>query len=502
MSSSKRILSGVIWSSLGNVISALYSFFSVPILLFHFGKQHYGLIGLALSVNVYLKLMDMGFSSGNVKFFSEWIVKKEYVQLNKLFQSSLAFYGTIGIVNAIILSIVSFYAKQIFSLSDSDEDILHSMFYVLMISAFFGWLSALLDQFLRANEIIGWEQRLMIFSRLLQVLALYLTIKFNFSVKLFFALTTFSSLIIIPFSIWKINSLKFKITYFPKYYPEIFKKILPYCLSLFSFGIFQFSAIYLRPIILSMRANVGAVAEYRILEGFANMVLLLGSSFTTVILPSASKAKALNDRFKMDKIAYDGTKYVSVFLSIIVFGFVLVSKDVLNLYVGKAYDYLWIWLIVWIITLLAAHTSAISSLVLSETNLRPIVIMSSFSSISSLTIAWFLTPSYRVGGVVFGYLFYNIFQMGFYYIYYYPKVMQLNSPKIFFKSFFIPSIFVASTACLVFYVYPYFFHNHGYNRVFLSGAIYMLILLPVVFLLIMNNSDRLFVKQLLKIKQK
>lgn len=63
MSSSKKIVSGVIWSTFVNVINALYGFVAVPILINHFGKAEYGLIGLAMSVNVYMNLMDMGFNS-------------------------------------------------------------------------------------------------------------------------------------------------------------------------------------------------------------------------------------------------------------------------------------------------------------------------------------------------------------------------------------------------------------------------------------------------------
>ncbi|MDN3583737.1 lipopolysaccharide biosynthesis protein [Mucilaginibacter flavus] len=503
MSSSKKIFSGIVWSSLGNIISALYGFFSVPILLFHFGKQQYGLIGLALSVNVYLKLMDMGFSSGNVKFFSQFLVKNDFVKLNKLFQSSLVFYGVVGIINGIILAIISYFAKSIFSLSDADANILQHMFYVLIISAFFGWISSLLDQFLRANEIIGWEQRLMIFSRLLQVLILFLTIKYNFNVKLFFMLTTFSSLIIIPFSVLKINSLGYKISYLPRYYNDVFKQILPYCLSIFSFGIFQFSAVYLRPIILSLRAGVAFVADYRILEGFASVILLLGSSFTAVILPSASKAKALGDTDKINKIAYDGTKYITIFLSFFVFGFILISSDLLTLYVGKGYSYLLIWLVIWILTLLAAHTSALSSLVLSEAKLRPIVIMSAFSSILSLGIAWFLTPIYKVGGVVFGYLFYNIFQMLFYYTYYYSKVMKLNSSRIFLKSFLFPSSFIAAVTVLLFYTLPMLNHvSKAYLRIGISCLVYGVVLIPSVIFLLLNKNDRDFVIGVLKFKKR
>ena len=59
-----------------NVLSAVYGFISVPILLDYFGKGEYGLIGLATSVNLYVQLMDLGMSSTNVRFFSVALAKK------------------------------------------------------------------------------------------------------------------------------------------------------------------------------------------------------------------------------------------------------------------------------------------------------------------------------------------------------------------------------------------------------------------------------------------
>ena len=112
MNSSKSIAKGVFWTTLLNVTNGVYGFISVPILIAYFGKSDYGLIGLAISINVYLRLMDLGFNSTNVRFFSNWLAKKEYGQVGKLFQTSLAFYGGIGLLNALILLVVSFFSDQ------------------------------------------------------------------------------------------------------------------------------------------------------------------------------------------------------------------------------------------------------------------------------------------------------------------------------------------------------------------------------------------------------
>lgn len=64
-----------------------------------------------MSVNVYMNLMDMGFNSTNVRFFSNWLAQKNYDRLLKGFQTSLSFYGIIGIINVIVLLIIAFFLK-------------------------------------------------------------------------------------------------------------------------------------------------------------------------------------------------------------------------------------------------------------------------------------------------------------------------------------------------------------------------------------------------------
>ncbi|MFP5040198.1 lipopolysaccharide biosynthesis protein [Parasediminibacterium sp. JCM 36343] len=501
MSSSKVIAGGIFWTTLSALFNAFYGFISVPILLVHFGKQQYGLIGLALSINVYLRLMDMGFSSGNVRFFSILLVKKEYENLEKLFQSSLVFYGVIGLINAIVLLVVSIYSKGWFHLDDEQNSAFCIMLYVLMFSAFWGWISSLLDQFLRANEIIGWEQRLMIFAKIVQLGILFYTVKFNLSMSTFFAFTTLSSLIIIPFSIYKIKGLGYIMRILPKYNHAIFKNVIPYSVSIFSFSIFQFSANYLRPLILGTRLNVGAVAEYRILEGFANMVLLLGTSFVGVILPMATKATSLNDKKKENQIAYDGTKYISIFLGLITFSFVLISKFLILVYVGDKYLHLVIWLNIWVLTLLATHNSALSSLVLSRNDLRPVVYISAFSSVSSLVIAWFLTPYFKVGGVVLSYLFYCSSQIIYYYGYYYKHVLLLNSKKIFMNSFLRPVSCLAIVALAISYISKFIIIQNIYLNCIVIGLLFALTSAIVIYKIILNENDIIFIKNILTVRK-
>ena len=435
MGSSQKIAKGVFWTTLVNLVNGLYGFISVPILLAYFGKSDYGLIGLAMSVNVYLRLMDMGLNSTNVRFFSNWIAKKEYGQVNKLFQTSLTFYGTIGLLNALILIVVSCFSQQIFHLSTEQDIIVKHLFYILAISAFISWFTSCFDQLIRANENVDWTQKIALLPKVVQIIVLALTVLLHFSIELYYALTAFSMFLVIPFCIQKIKQICPYISFHLGLDKPILKEILPYCLNIFSFSVFQFSMNHLRPVFLGMQGTIESVADYRVLNGILSIVLMLGGASMGVFLPSSAQAVAKGDKAAQDKVAYKGTKYISMTLCFCCFGVISVSPELITLYVGEDYLYLTGWLIVWLLTTLAAHNQAISSLIMAGADIRAITKNTIVSSIIGLLVCWFTIPYLQIGGTVIAYGVYVLIQLLFYYFYYWPRIMKINSWRVFTESF-------------------------------------------------------------------
>ena len=187
MGSTQKIVSGVVWSTIVNIVNAVYGFIAVPILINHFGKAEYGLIGLAMSVNVYMNLMDMGFNSTNVRFYSAWLAEKKYDRLRKGFQTSLSFYGVIGLLNALIMLIVALFASSIFNVTQEQNIVLQHLMYILAATAFCHWFSSCFDQLIKATENIAWLQKITLSTKVLMIIVLAATVIFNLSIELYFA---------------------------------------------------------------------------------------------------------------------------------------------------------------------------------------------------------------------------------------------------------------------------------------------------------------------------
>lgn len=496
MGSSRQIAKGVAWTIIYNVVNGVYGFVSVPILIAYFGKSDYGLIGLAVSVNVYLRLMDLGFNSTNVRFFSSWIVKKEYNKINRLFQTSLSFYGLIGFLNALVLIITSILSDSIFNVNSSQAAIVKHLFYILAISAFISWFTSCFEQLIVANEEVGWAKKISLLPKLLQIVVLLLTVFLHFSIESYYALTAFSLFVVIPFMVNKIKSLCPFISFKPHFYIDSFKEVIFYSLNIFSFGIFQFSVSYLRPLFLGMESNLESITEYNVLNGIIGIVLLLGGAFMGVVLPSASKVVAQGNIEAQYKIAYRGTKYITITLCLCCFGMMAVVPEMLTAYVGIDYLHLTFWLDLWLISTLAAHNQAISSLILAGTDIKAITLCTIVSSTLSLLLCWYLIPIYDVGGTVIAYLVYCLLQILFYYVYYWPKVMRINSRKIFLNSF-LPYVIVGTIIALTLRNIP--FVMSVWPSLIIKGFLFFLIYLFLT-IAIIDKEDKNYFYNLIKKK--
>lgn len=451
-SSVKRIFSGSAWGILAKILDAAAKFVTIPLLVGFYGKVDYGLIALAFSLNAYLRLMDLGMNVGSVRFFSMWVASEEWDKIQKVSRSSIVFYGCIGLINSIIFFLMADYGQYFFNLAEDQLPIYRWMMYILSASAIFNWLSNVVIQLLSARDELGYVNRVTVLSSVLNFVVALLAITFEWPLTLYFFFYMLSTLAPIPFNVHrlKVYPIPLRQLLSPKWDGKAFKEIIGYSMAIFVMGLFQLTANELRPILLAKYASgIGVLTDYRVIQTIAMLIISFGGIFLQVLLPSASKIYAENNPPKLEKMVIEATKYISIFLCFIVFVLILNASDILLLYMGEDYQYLSIWMIIWLLTvLLSMHNTPVASLVLSSGKTRFLVYSSATACIISLPITVVFAPTLNVGAAVIGYFVYMIIQIGFFYIYYIPKVLKLNNAKIFFGSFF-PSVLGAFIAFVV-----------------------------------------------------
>ena len=487
--SKRKIFSGSISGIIAKVLDASAKLFTIPILIGYYGKADFGLITLAISLNAYLRVMDLGMNTGAIRFFSIWFAKGENNKIIKGSQSSFVFYGLIGCLNALLLAVLGIWAEHIFNVEAHQLQTLKWMMYMLSASAILYWASYVVNQLLIAYGELTWTNYGLMLSSILNLLTVYISIYFKLSLPIYFLLFILSTIVVIPFNIYrlKIIPLKSYLIFLPRWDYSVFKEILNYSLGIFFIGLFHYSVDGLRPVILGIFSIEGTtvLTDYRVMNSVVMLVGAIGAVFLQVLLPEASKSYASGDKKKIAQIVFTGTKYISLFLSFLIFLIILNVKSFLLIYMGEEYVRLWKWLTVWLLLMLYMHDFAISSLILSMGKTKALIYAAGIGALFSLTATTILVPYYEVGATIIGYSIFIIIQMGFNYFYYLPYVIKLDSKKIFLKSF-MPSVLIGLFAAFVGYQLNISINfQNPYVDIIIGSSVYFVIfsILTLVFVI-------------------
>lgn len=495
MGSSQKVFSGVFWSAVVNVVNAIYGFIAAPLLIAYFGKADYGLIALANSVNGYMALMDLGLNSTTVRFFSNWLAKGDKDRVRKLMQTCTAFYGIVGLINAFILVVVCVFTEQLFNVSIEQAYILKSIFILLACMAIINWYSSCLTQFVTATENVAWVQKRTLLTKLLMIVVLIGTLIYKLTITQFVFATQIVTLIILPLTIKKVVHEAPFISLKAKFDKTTFYEILPYSLNIFSFGIFQFSFYNLRTVFLGIQSIPEVITEYNVMNSIVGITSVVSTAFMGALLPSSSKIVANGDRTNFERIAYQGTKFITICLCYCAMGMITVIDDLMMVYVGESFMHVIPWLILWLIILvIGTHNQGISSLILAGADVRAITINTIISSLLGLVVTWFSIPFFLIGGPVIAYGVYIMCQISFYWFFYYPKRMNIKTSRVVFNSFF-PYVIVGLSLCLIIRAFPHF-ENCWINITFF-GFLFVFLYSCCVWLLLSKN-DKYFITQILK----
>ncbi|MBN1819068.1 MAG: hypothetical protein JXR31_02490 [Prolixibacteraceae bacterium] len=501
-SSYSKILSGSFWGIASVVFDSIAKFITIPLLIGYYGKADYGLIALAFSLNVYLRLLDMGVGIGAVRYLSMWLAKNEKDKIIKASQSSIVFYGGLGAINTTILIVVGIYADHIFELQPDQINVFKWMMFILAASTIINWLSYIVKQLLTANEDLAWINQMTLITSTLTFGTAIITIGLKLTLPVYFTLYIISTLFILPLNIYRLRKTDispWKLIK-PKWHYPVFKEILMYSLAIFAMGIFQFSATNLRPVLLGAFApqGVSVVTDYRVIETICLFVMTLGGVFFQVLLPASSKNVALGDTKKTEFLVYSGTKYVSLFLALIIFGLVINAKSLLDIYVGEEFLYLTVWLVFWLLTLLELHVAPVSSLILSTGRTRPLVYSAALGFIASASLTILLAPVYNVGAAVIGYLVHILIQVGFSYFYYIPYILKLDGKRIFVNSFLPSTLLAAVSGIGVIMINKLFVIDSDLLKIIFRSVLFMMFYGLLCYKLILKPEELQYILQRLK----
>lgn len=442
-SQKKYYINSFFWSTLQKILTAIIGFVSVPFLLGYYGKAEYGVLSIATACNSYMQLLDIGMNIGAVKYFSQWKAEGKHGLISRVARTNITFYAFVAFINIIGLLVLAIWGESFFAINHEQFLILRTCLIIIAAFSLFSWGATTFNQLLIAHMQIAFTMQMQCIVAILKAVLICLVFVFHLTItSYFFLLTLVVALLIIPYAIYS-RHLKLIDSFLPACYWQEFKVVFLFSLSIFALSLFQITATQSRPIVLSIFAESGAevVAEFRIIEVFPQLIIMICGTFSTIFLPKATELVTKGSQADIAIFNYKWTVLTSIIANCLCFPAILCGKEILTAYVGYEYDYLSIWLALWIGCLLfQVHSTPTNALVLAYGKTKILVATSAIACMISIVINAMLAKSFGVGSAIIGYSVYIIINLCCYYGYYIKNTLRLSRLKA-FASFLIPSVF-------------------------------------------------------------
>lgn len=398
------------------VLDGAVRFFTVPIILGHFGKTDFGLIALAFSFHVFLTIADFGISVNAVRRISELFLQQRFDEIARLAHSATFFYTLVGVVNLLVVLAVGAFGQDWFQL---DERRAHAFFWMMLAlgaSSAITWAASIYRQILHATSQVGWDESINLVSSLLTVGVVALTVLLDLGVAVYFVLVLLPPLVPTALRVRRAQRTIAGLRPGLSADWSRFRPLVGTSLWLFSMSLSELLANSLRPIILAQQSGLDSVGDFRIIQQVAGFATLLLGGFMSVLYPAVARLDAADDHERLAAALSKGSRLLLWAHLGALIPLAFVAEPMLRLYLGRSFSGLSGPLAVWLLTLVAYHNTVISSLILARGRIGWLSLSSACSAALTLAAAYVLAPRFGVAAMVASYAVYMAIQLAVVYL--------------------------------------------------------------------------------------
>lgn len=337
---------GAVLSYAHIAMNAIAGILYTPIMLRLIGQNEYGLYGTVLSFVGLLDLLNLGFSSSYIKFYSGYKIKNENDKINSFNSLFFLVFAIIAAIALIIGCSFSFRLDLIFDNGLTGEEYVKAriMMILLTISTALSFLMTVFSCYIDANEKFIFTKTFNLISMIANVVLNIAVLYAGFGAVGLVVLSLITSIIAKIINIfYAVKKLKFRFD-FKNMNPALFK------------GVFAFSGlIAINMVVDKVNSGIDSVLIGRFCGTAAVAVYTVGASlnshFTTfstaisgVFVPhvhylvnshqqdSAEQRKVLTDFFvKVGRVQY-------LILALIASGVVFFGKPFIRFWAGEGYE--------------------------------------------------------------------------------------------------------------------------------------------------------------------
>lgn len=168
MKTVNQLKMGVILSYISKLIMILVGIIYTPIMIRILGQSEYGIYNIAVSIISYLGVLNFGFGSAYMRFYSQYKVlgdKERIATLNGMF---LVIFSILGLLAAIFGTVIALNVEIIFgsSLNAEELSMTRILTLILVINLSASFPVVVFNTYLQANEKFVFQNIIQIFTQL------------------------------------------------------------------------------------------------------------------------------------------------------------------------------------------------------------------------------------------------------------------------------------------------------------------------------------------------
>lgn len=321
---------------LGYVISIIYT----PVMLRLLGQSQFGLYNLVASVVSYLGLLNFGFGSAYMRYYSRYRVKCEQDNIAKLNGMTLVIFSVIGIIAAVAGGVLVLNSSNMFGnkLTVNELSTAKILMAIMVLNVAIVFPFNVFSSYIAANEEFVFQKIIQMVRTVVSPFIMLPVLLLGYkSVGLVIAAATLSIIVEISNAVFCIRKLKIRFA-FKQFDLPLMKEM-----AVFS------SFIFLNMIVDQINWNVDkfiigrfrgtiAVAVYGIAAQLNSYYMTLSTTISSVFIPQINRMAATDkDNREFTEIFTRVGRVQFILLSLIFSGLVFFGQPFITMWAGTDY---------------------------------------------------------------------------------------------------------------------------------------------------------------------
>ena len=318
------------------IISLIYT----PVMIRLLGQNEYGLYNFSASIVAYLGVLNFGFGSTYIRFFSRYKKNNEKENISKLNGTFLLIFIFISILVLLIGLVLAYFSNNIFgpNLTFQELEIAKTLLIVLTINLSLKFISIVFESYILANEKFIFQKFIYLIHTILNPLIILPILYLGYgSIGMALAiacLSTFSQFLYVLYALLK---LKMKFTFI-----NLEKKVL---IEIISFSFFIFISLLIDQVnwnvdkyLLGRFHGTISVAIYSVSSIFNSQYLQLSTAISSVYIPEVNRlVNSINSNSSLTNLFIKIGRIQFIILTLFLSGFVFFGQEFISLWVGEEY---------------------------------------------------------------------------------------------------------------------------------------------------------------------